>query len=183
MKHRILASCLATLLPLMAAAEPEPWMARTDPVTLPYLAYAKVECPISNARVTSLVERLLVDAGLRPERAWPFPNGMFLRAKVECIEFQPDAFAFVTTIGFGHLEDGRMVFECYDSGDIGVVTRANATFILESLEMGVEYALSDYVEANFDVEPTSGDALPQSGSSTRGRDCSSGSRLAPLSSP
>jgi len=160
-----------TLAPLIACADPAAWMAKTDPVTLPYLAYARTECPVSGSQVSSLVESLLVESGLTPERAWPFPHSLFLRAKVECIEFHPDTFAFVTTIGFGRLHDGRTVFEFYDTGDIGVVSRGNASFILESVEIGVECALSDYLGTNFKSEPASDHSEPQGMPGTGGPGC------------
>ena len=128
-------------------------MQKEEPLHLPYIAYVRAQCPIKNAEINALIEKLLVESGLQTENVWPYPEGMFLGAKVECIEFQPDIFAFVTTIGFGRRVDGRMVFEFYDAGDIGVVSRANTPFILESIELGVKCAVSNYVEANFETVP------------------------------
>jgi hypothetical protein len=152
MKAPVWASCLIALLPLMGHADPEPWMAKDDSLSLPYIAYVKSQCPMVNRDITALVEKQFVEAGLKTQNVWPHPDGMFLGAKVECVEFKPDVFAFVTTIGFGRILDGRVVFEFYDSGDIGVVSRDNSSFILESVELGVECALSNYLEANFEEE-------------------------------
>lgn len=146
-------------------------MQKEEPLILPYVAYVRAQCPVSNAEVTALIEKLLVEAGLQTENVWPFPDEMFLGAKIECIEFQPEIFAFVTTIGFGRRVDGRMIFEFYDAGDIGVASRANTPFILESIELGVKCAVSNYVEANFETELARGEAESQAAREVMVRNC------------
>jgi len=150
-------SWIAGLLMLISAASfaaPEAWMVKSGATTLAYMVSVAPECPVTAVQITELTEDLLIRSGLTPTNSWHFEHKLFLRAKVECVEFRSEEYAFVTTVGVGNCHNGRTVFEWYDTGNLGVVTVDREAFILDSLKEGIEKALADYLKANFDLAPT-----------------------------
>ena len=136
---------LSLLLLSLAVADPQPWMKKENPDDLPLVVrFAKV-CPDAEETYQELLVRVLTRSRLRGD----FANGLGIYVDVQCTSTpDPEIFIFVIDVSFILLEGSEMMMFSEEYMKYGL---ASAESIRTQLRAKTEDAITDYLQANFDL--------------------------------
>ena len=141
-------------------AEPKPWMKKPNPNELWTLVVSDDECPASEQRVEQTVQDVLIRSRIKPLSKPNLEELDFLSLFVglKCIPLMSGdsshGYIFVSNVWFVTECNGHSVVHSADWGGIRAMrTEDDAGFVLRNIREDVENAISDYLQANFDLAP------------------------------
>ena len=147
---RITAVWTLSLLVLsgVALADPQPWMVKENPDELGVLAISESGCP--DFDIEALVHGILIRSRIRPTTI-SASRDLNLEVGVSCLEIEtsPGFYSYHTNVRFG-VAPQRGVYMVYTPGytHLGHGERPD---IVASVRGAVEEAITDYLQANFDL--------------------------------
>jgi hypothetical protein len=143
-------AALLLLFPVLAAADPEPWMKKNNPEELFYNVAVDDDCPLSENSLNSVVGGVLTRSRIKVKDG--FEEGeLVLTVNLACVD-DGEVDIFDVTIRFDRLSiRGDELIACHVFSDYGTFGQGRRDFIQTSVKEGVENALTDYLRANFDL--------------------------------
>ena len=120
-----------------SSANPQPWMKRVNPDEFGLFVLAGKHCSFTTEKLRSIIEGEFLRARLKPTDYVAFN----LTVSATCAK---DATAVAYDIRFG---TDDMLYEIPTYG--GLSTGGSDDYFLKAIKLGVESALTDYMEANF----------------------------------
>lgn len=147
MRSLILLS-LALLLPVLAIADPQPWMKKENPNELSFYFQYDVECAIDGENISDAVKDVLVRSRIKP-LSNVLPD-LFLMVVFSCSEYQGN-YLYSYDIEFAQYSPSIGSFIRYgrlSKGGFGVETESG---IVTRMKEEVEATVADYLRANFDL--------------------------------
>jgi len=137
------------LLSGVASADPEPWMKKEKPDELGVYVERESECPEFD--IQELVHGVLIRSRVRPLPFTDTPE-LYLNVNVRCIELdnQPNFYSFSSDIRFSY-RASLGTYLLYEFPAYGTLGHGGSAFIQQSIKESVESAITDYLQANFDL--------------------------------
>ena len=145
-------TALLMLIPILASADPEPWMKKENPNEIHVASIFSAGCPASSGEAEDVVSGVLARSRLKMVHADPSTNrGMpWLVMFLSCGSDQVICTANIDFVGQD--KDGFR----FRHGITGYTVTGNCNgqkqILLTSLRDGVEAAITDYLRANFDLD-------------------------------
>ena len=153
-------TALLLLFPVLASGEPQGWMKKADPNELYLLNYLGAACPHELDDLTSANRGVLTRSRIRTadvkEPKIGNENGIGLLVRLECYPTEiSGSYIFSTSVEFisrtvetnGWDIPVRFLYGS-DYITIGIETQPE---IMDAVKRNVEDAITDYIEANFDL--------------------------------
>jgi hypothetical protein len=143
---------LLLLLPILASADPEPWMKKEDPDEL-FVGYRIDDhCELTRESIKKIVEGVLVRSRIKPVGKATY---MGLLIDFQCGTKDDDGRALFT-LSVDFLRTTEVEAEYYWARMDEVAThesfgRMNSRELEAEIKFGAEVAITDYLKANFDL--------------------------------
>ena len=148
---RVVIIVFGVLLCSAAIAEPQPWMKKDNPDTLPGIVFIAPKCGVTTAEIREIVDGILIRSRLRPGDYLTGTDGLGFVVKVDCLNPIEHSASVQIDIYFVRNILGRILLEAYPAyGSFGV---ADSEEVNKSIRDGVEDLVTDYLQANFDLTP------------------------------
>ena len=142
-------SAILFLLAGNVQADPQPWMEKENPDELGVYTRLDSDCP--TFELEALVNGVLIRSRVRPLDFTETPE-LYLNVIAECLEFSTRErfYSYSIDIRFA-FRNSAFVHLIYESPNYGAFGHGDSDFIQEAIKDATERAITDYLQANFDL--------------------------------
>lgn len=149
-------TALLLFLPILAIADPEPWLKKENPSQIYLSALSGVDCPVTSGDLQEFVEDILNRAGIKPLSDLDVPPALFVTLDCQVFELKEPTYLSIFIadfIGATPLPNGTY-YPVRLGGDpaIAVLGRGNEKSIKTNIQETMEALVADYVRVNVESE-------------------------------
>lgn len=146
---------LVSMLPIVALADPRPWMEKENPNELGVEAFSDSDYPMTSAEVEKEIGNVLVRSRIKPSgNVFEYPR---LRIVIQCMPSPNSTTFFTISLRIEFLDVLTSSDEKWQIARLGeepaasYLMRGDKDYLKSTLREAVEDVIADYLKVNFDL--------------------------------